>query len=86
MEDKMTTYPDLPVSLLGWSMGVSMILNTFDQYELDPSTVILVAGRVQGADSVSQMLGSMAFVVKSFFVRNAKFDFWSQASKTVSAC
>ncbi len=76
-------YPDLPVSLLGWSMGVSMVLNTFDQCELDPSTVILIAGRVQGATSVIQMLGTMAFVVKSLFVRNAKFDFWSVASKTL---
>jgi len=76
-------YPDLPVSLLSWSMGVSMVLNTFDQCELDPSTVILIAGRVQAGGTMSQMLGTMAFIIKSFFVSNARFDFWSLASKTL---
>lgn len=75
-------YPDLPVSLLGYSMGVSMVLNTFDQRELDPSTVILIAGRIQGG-TLMQMLGSMAFVFKSFFVPDARFDFWSKASKAL---
>ena len=76
-------YPDLPVSLLSWSMGVSMVLNTFDQCKLDPSTVILIAGRVQAGGTVSQMLGTMVFIIKSFFVSNARFDFWSLASKTL---
>ena len=67
-------YPEPPVSLLGWSMGATMVLNTFYQYEPAPSTVILLAGRVKGVASASQKLRPMAYLVKSFFVRDAWFD------------
>jgi len=79
-------YPGVPVSLLGWSMGVAMILNTFGQCELDPSTVILIAGRVKAAESVRDMLSGPAFVAKSFFVRDARFDFWSRSPKAMREC
>ena len=76
-------YPGVPVSLLGYSMGVAMVLNTFNQYDLDLSTAILIAGRVKAAESVSELLSGPAFVVKSFFMRDARFDFWSRASKAL---
>jgi len=74
-------YPDLPVSMLGWSMGVATVINALDQYELNPSTVILIAGRVGGTVSARQMLKSMAFLVKSFFLRNTKLDTVSMMKK-----
>ena len=74
-------YPDLPVSMLGWSMGVATVINALDQYELNPSTVILIAGRVGGTVSARQMLKSMAFLVKSFFLRNTKLDSVSMMKK-----
>ncbi len=76
-------YPDLSVSMLGWSMGVATVINALDQNELNPSTVILIAGRVGGTVTARQMLKSMAFVFKSFFVPDARFDFWSKASKAL---
>jgi len=80
-------YPELPVSLLSWSMGVSMVLNTFDQFpELAPSTVILVAGRIEAGGSVIQLLGTGIFVLKSFLIPNARYDFWSQSPKSMLEC
>jgi len=74
-------YPDLPMSMLGMSMGVPTVLNALDQYELNPSTVILLAGHIGGTVSARQMLKSMAFLVKSFFLRNTMLDTVSMWSK-----
>ena len=74
-------YPDLPVSMLGMSMGVATVINALDQYELNPSTVILLAGHIGGTVSARQMLKSMAFLVKSFFLRNTMLDTVSMWSK-----
>ena len=84
LSDVRARYPDKPVSLLSWSMGVSMVLNTFDQFpELPVSTVILIAGRFYAHDSVSARLSGMLFIFKSFFMPNARKDAWSGTPKEI---
>jgi alpha-beta hydrolase superfamily lysophospholipase len=76
-------YPELPVSLLSWSMGVSMVLNTFDKFpDLAASSVILIAGRFQRENSMIAALGGMAWMVGSLFVPNARKDMFSGGPKS----
>jgi pimeloyl-ACP methyl ester carboxylesterase len=45
--------------------------------------VILIAGRMKAGGSVIQLLGTGAFIIKSFFVGNARYDFWSTSPKSM---